>query len=183
MNVYDMDIEKLTCTCKDWTEVRSGYAMDNPRRLCKHIINKLDTDNLSKTLNYFREDIEFYQSKEKGFGKEFQKIIPLLDSKYIALYNDNDWTNIYNEDGESFALNITSFNNDFKWANDKKPKDFQEIEIYFDKDEYLPAIGLFADEKALILSKIKESYTKAYFDDTNFVHTAQIVSYMVLNEE
>lgn len=183
MNVYDMDIEKLTCTCKDWTEVRSGYAMDNPRRLCKHIINKLDTDNLSKTLNYFREDIEFYQSKEKGFGKEFQKIIPLLDSKYIALYNDNDWTNIYNEDGESFALIITSFNNDFKWANDKKPKDFQEIEIYFDKDEYLPAIGLFADEKALILSKIKESYTKAYFDDTNFVHTAQIVSYMVLNEE
>lgn len=183
MNIYDTDIEKLTCTCKDWAEVRSGYPIGNPRRLCKHIINKLDTNNLSKTLNYFREDIEFYKSKEKGFGKEFQKIIPLLNSKYIALYNDNDWTNIYNEDGGSFALIITSFNNDFKWAKDEKPQDFQEIEIYFDKDEYLPAIGLFADERALILSKIKESYTKPYFDATNFVYTAKIVSYVVLNEE
>lgn len=166
MNIYDTDTEKLTCICKDWEEVRSGYSMDNPRRLCKHIINKLDTDNLSKTLNYFREDIEFYQSKEKGFGKEFQKIIPLLNSKYIALYNDNDWTNIYNEDGESFALIVTSFNNDFKWAKDEKPKDFQEIEIYFDKDEYLPAIELSDEEKSMIIEKLKEEYERVSFDDS-----------------
>jgi len=184
MNIYDTDTEKLICTCKDWEEVRSGYAMDNPRRLCKHIINKLDTDNLSKTLNYFREDIEFYKDNEKGFNKQFQKIIPLLDSKYIALYRNDDWTNIYNEDGESFALIITSFKNDFKWANDKKPKDFQEIEIYFDKDEYLPAIELFGDERVLILEKLKERYGHVEFDDSmNFAATANSASYMLTNEK
>jgi len=166
MNIYDTDTEKLTCTCKDWEEVRSNYVIDDPRRLCKHIINKLDTDNLSKTLNYFREDIEFYKSKEKGFNKQFQKIIPLLDSKYFALYNDDDWTNIYNKDGENFALIITSLNNDFKWANDKKPKYFQELEIYFDKDEYLPAIELSDEEKAMIIKKLKEKYERVSFDDS-----------------
>ena len=55
MNIYNTDTEKLTCSCKDWEEVRSNYSMDNPRRLCKHIINKLDTDNLPTNLKYFKE--------------------------------------------------------------------------------------------------------------------------------
>lgn len=183
MNLYNTNITELTCSCKDWAEVRSSYAMDDPRRLCKHIINKLDVNNLPNNLKYFKEDLEFYKDNEKGFNKQFQKIIPLLDSKYLALYNDDDWTNIYGADGEHFALIITSFNNNFKWAKDKKPKDFQEIEIYFDKDEYLPAIELFGDERASIILKIKESYTKPYFEDSNSVHTAKIASYTILNEE
>lgn len=53
MNVYNTDTQMLTCTCKDWEEVRSGYAMDNPRRLCKHIINKLDSLDTFIKLNFF----------------------------------------------------------------------------------------------------------------------------------
>lgn len=184
MNLYDTNITELTCSCKDWEEVRSGYSIDDPRRLCKHIINKLDVNNLPNDLKYFKEDLAFYKENEKGFNKQFQKIIPLLDSKYLALYNDDDWTNIYHEDGENFALIITSFNNDFKWAKDKKPKEFQEIEIYFDKDEYLPAIELFGDERALIFEKLKERYGNVKFDDSmNFVSTANSVSYMLTNEK
>jgi len=183
MNIYDTDIKKLTCSCKDWEEVRCAYSTDDPRRLCKHIINKLDIGNLPKTLKYFKENLEFYKEKEKGFGKEFQTIIPLLDSKYIALYSNDDWTNIYNQDGEHFALIITSFNNDFKWARDKKPKDFQEIEIYFDKNEYLPAIELFSEEKALVIEKFKERHEHVEFDDSmDFVLAANSKTYALINE-
>ena len=186
MNVYNTDIEKLTCSCKDWEETRSNYSMDHPRRLCKHIINKLDTNNLPINLKYFKEDLEFYKEKEKGFNKKFHKIIPLLDSKYIALYMNDDWTNIYNENGEKFALIITSFNNDFKWANDKKPKDFQEIEIYFDKDEYLPAIELSHEEKAMIIKKLQEEYKRASFDDSwdlMLAANARIYPLIIENDE
>jgi len=184
MNIYDTNTEKLTCTCKDWEEVRSSYAVDNPRRLCKHIINKLDTDNLPINLKYFKEDLEFYKEKEKGFNKEFHKIISLLDSKYIALYRNDDWTNIYDKNGERFALIITSFNNDFKWAKDKKPKDFQEIEIYFDKDEYLPPIELSREENELIIKKLKERYENIYFgDSSDFVPNANFVTYTITNEK
>jgi hypothetical protein len=55
MNLYDTNITKLTCSCKDWEEVRRDYPIDNPRRLCKHIINKLDVNNLSNSLKYFKE--------------------------------------------------------------------------------------------------------------------------------
>ncbi|MFT5662098.1 MAG: hypothetical protein ACI9TV_002746, partial [Sulfurimonas sp.] len=92
MNIYNTDIENLTCSCKDWQEVRKSYLLDNPQRLCKHIINKLDSNNLPNNLRYFKSDIKFYQEKEKGFQKQFKKIITLLDEKYIVLYNDDDWT-------------------------------------------------------------------------------------------
>ena len=178
MNEYDTNIKELKCSCKDWNEVRSIYNMDNPRRLCKHIINKLDIDNLPTKLKYFKSNIEYYQINKKGFNKEFKNIITLLENKYIALYNDNDWTNIYNENGENFALIITSFTDGFKWSQDKKPKDYQEIEIYFDKDEYLPAIGLFDDEIIFVIQKMKEKGIIVYFDDSNnYVITAGSGSY------
>ena len=64
MNTYDTDIQNLTCTCKDWQETRKDYTTNDPRRLCKHIINKLDINNLPSSIKYFKESIEFYQEKE-----------------------------------------------------------------------------------------------------------------------
>jgi hypothetical protein len=65
MNIYDTSIKKLTCSCKYWEETRSSCEMDNPRRLCKHIINKLDIVNLPNNLKYFKEDLEFYKEKDE----------------------------------------------------------------------------------------------------------------------
>ena len=184
MNNYDTDMTNFTCSCEDWKQTRKDYPQYDPRRLCKHIINKLDIENLSKNLNFFKEDLEFYKKKAKGFRKEFNKVIPLLNSQYIALYCDDDWSNIYDQNGNKFALIITSFNNDFKWAQDKKPKDFMEIEIYFDKDEYLPVIALLDDEKTLIIEKLKERYKTPYFDDSaESLFSASSISYIVTNEE
>ncbi len=183
MNSYDTNIKNLTCSCLDWQTKRAEYSIDDPRRLCKHIINKFDIENLPESMKYYKEHILYCQEREMPFRREFQEIMPLLDKKYIALYNDNDWTNIYNEEGEEFALIITSFNDCFKWAKDKKPEDFQAIEIYFDKDEYLQAIGLFEDEKVTIIEKFKEIGEEVEFDGTPLVEVAQRQYYSLLTKE
>lgn len=43
---YDVDIEELTCTCKDWTCRRHNFSKDNPRRLCKHLLQALELNEL-----------------------------------------------------------------------------------------------------------------------------------------
>ena len=85
MNVYETNLKNLTCSCEDWKQTKQEYPLDDPRRLCKHIINKLDINNLLNNLKYFKEDIKICQEKEWGFYKQFKKIITLLDGKYIAL--------------------------------------------------------------------------------------------------
>ena len=66
MNSYNTDLVKQTCSCLDWKETRQEYELDDPRRLCKHIINKLDLNNLNDSLKYFRESLEYYQENEKA---------------------------------------------------------------------------------------------------------------------
>lgn len=43
---YDVNIEELTCTCKDWTCRRHNFSKDNPRRLCKHLLQALELNEL-----------------------------------------------------------------------------------------------------------------------------------------
>ena len=106
MNIYNTDIKNITCSCLDWQKKRAEYPLSDPRRLCKHIINKLDIVNLPQNIKYFKEHILYCQERDMAFSRKFQKLMPLLDKKYIVLYNDNDWTNIYNEEGEELACVI-----------------------------------------------------------------------------
>ena len=85
MNEYNTEIDKLTCDCKDWTEVRSTYEYKDPRRLCKHIIRKLEMNNLPSELKKFKDLISFYQEKSKGFKTNFDKIIYLKNLTLLGL--------------------------------------------------------------------------------------------------
>ncbi|MDF1884489.1 hypothetical protein JHD49_11110, partial [Sulfurimonas sp. SAG-AH-194-C21] len=77
MNIYETDVESLTCSCLDWKQQRAKYALDNPKRLCKHLIDKLDVEDLPESMKYFKENILYYKEKEIAFNKQFQTIIPL----------------------------------------------------------------------------------------------------------
>lgn len=156
---YNVNEETQTCTCLDWKETRQNFALNDPRRLCKHIINKLDINNLSNEFKYFIESLKYYQENEKGFTKDFEEIIYLIETDCKILYTKDDWINVYDKDGNKYGFLPYSYEGGFKWAKDKKPKNFQEIEIYFDKDEYLPAIDWFEDEKISILNRLNERYS------------------------
>lgn len=42
-NYYEVDLNDLTCTCKDWSCRRHNFSKDDDRRLCKHLIEAMDT--------------------------------------------------------------------------------------------------------------------------------------------
>ncbi len=74
MNTYNTNTSNLTCSCLDWLEKRSIYPLTDPRRLCKHIINKLDVNNLPIEISKFKESIEFYKKKNGDLKKIMMKL-------------------------------------------------------------------------------------------------------------
>lgn len=184
MNQYNTDIINLTCSCSDWLETRDSYLVNDPRRLCKHIINKLDIDNLPNELKYFKESLVYYQENEKGFTKDFDEVIYLPNVDCKVLYVKDNWINLYDKDGSKFAFIPYSFDKGFKWAKDKKPKNFQDIEIYFDNDEYLPAIDWFNDERKYILNELNKIYKSIEIvGSEHFVVCAKQKTYEILCDD
>lgn len=133
---YITDAENLTCSCPDWKEKRYQYTTDDPRRLCKHIVKKLDLNTLPKTIKHFRESIEYYQSHGKGFNDfDFDKIIylPQNDLKVFGFENlfHAIWMNVYDKEGHRYGFLINEHSFEFIWAKQKKPIGYEEVEKYF----------------------------------------------------
>lgn len=72
---YNINLSELSCTCKDWTLERFIYAKNDPRRLCKHLIKRIDLKTLNEDLKYFREKIQYHKEQQNGFSNFFNKII------------------------------------------------------------------------------------------------------------
>ncbi|QOY53323.1 transposase family protein [Candidatus Sulfurimonas baltica] len=156
MNIYDTNTEKLTCTCEDWKQTRKEYPIDDPRRLCKHIINKLDIDNLSDNLKYFKEDIKFYKSKEWGFTKDFEKVLKLPINGYIIL-QDHYWMNVYDNNGNKYGYLYDTDNNKHVWAKNEKPVGYKEVENHFRQKHDSKLISFQGNEKSTLINFIKKN--------------------------
>lgn len=160
MNIYNTNIQNLTCNCKDWQKTRKDYSTNDPRRLCKHIINKLDINNLPSSIKSFKESIIFYQKKEKGFTRDFKKVIDVPEANCKALYRDGDWINIFDENGKKYGLLIQD--DEYIWTTSGKPKKYKEIELFFTKEEYQPVIPLTKAEIEEIEDKLDNQYRIEY---------------------
>lgn len=125
MNTYNTNIIKLTCSCLDWEETRKEYQNNDPRRLCKHIINKLDINNLPSQIYKFKDSIEFYQEKEWGFKRDFDEIIELNN---FTLLGNIDWIDVFDEDGNRYA--VKKEYSSIYWSGNIKPNEYQIIEKY-----------------------------------------------------
>lgn len=169
MNTYNTDLEKQTCTCLDWKESRQEFKINDPRRLCKHIINQLDINNLPYELSYFKESLEYYQKNEYAFTTDFEELIYISQADCKILYKNFGWINIYDKDGNKYGFLIYGFDESFKWAKNKKPQLFQEIEIFFDNDEYLPSIDWFDDEKEYILNQLDGIYQQVKINNDDML--------------
>ena len=101
---YDVDLANQSCTCNDWILERSNYPKDDPRRLCKHIINQLDIDNLSSELRYFRDSLQYYQENKRAFRKDFENVIYVSDADCKVLYVKDDWINIFDRNGKKYGF-------------------------------------------------------------------------------
>lgn len=165
---YYVNLSELSCTCKDWALERFIYNKDDPRRLCKHLIEKIDLNTLSEDLKYFREKIEHHKKYETGFTKYIDDIRYIKEADCKVLYrNRSEWNSVCDSFGITYGLSITSHG--YRWTNRGKPKEYKRIEdifggssadnesILIENDSFLEAIDLFEDEKVSIMKLIESN--------------------------
>jgi hypothetical protein len=153
MNEYNTDIVKLTCSCPDWKDRRWQYKLNDPRRLCKHIINKLDINNLPLEIVKFKESIEFYQEKEWGFKRDFDEIIELDNFTFLG---SAGWIDVFDEDGTRYGYLNDSYTGKHWWAKENKPSRYEKIEAFFKKRFDKIPLHLQGREKQDIVEYIKK---------------------------
>ncbi|EQB34872.1 hypothetical protein M947_10430 [Sulfurimonas hongkongensis] len=153
MNEYNTDIVKLTCSCPDWKETRWQYKLNDPRRLCKHIINKLDINNLPIGISKFKESIEFYQEKEWGFKRDFDEIIEIGN---FTLLGSVSWIDVFDGDGTRYGYLNDSYTGENWWSKQNKPIGYEKIEAFFKKRFDTIPLPLQGKEKQDIANYIKE---------------------------
>lgn len=86
----------MQCGCNDWVLSRAKFKINDPRRLCKHLIAKFDLCgeklNLPKALEVFNYNILKCREGKRGF-KHYKEIVFLEDS--IVLIDDGENFDIY----------------------------------------------------------------------------------------
>lgn len=190
MNDYNTNTKELTCDCLDYQLKRFSYLTNNPNRLCKHLISKINIDTLSEDLKYFKEDITFYKENEKGFNRQ-GRVMDMPDFGIKLLYNGywtNDWINIYTKDGQNYGLFADNIGKCILWAKNKKPDNHKDIEIYFENFYTDIPFELQEKEKEILIEKIKEiipnfKNKKLSIWEENYIHDENGVYYDLYDEE
>lgn len=155
MNIYNTNVDNITCSCEDWKQTRSTYPQNDPRRLCKHLINKMHINSLPTSLKYFIEDIEFYKTKEWGFRQDFEKVLTFPINNLTVLMTF-DWMNIYDSDGNKYGYLNDIYTGEHWWAKKNKPIGYEEVEEFFTKQFKPLPLSLQGKEKSDLIKYIKE---------------------------
>lgn len=132
---YETDINNLTCSCKNWKLLRSQFPIDDPRRLCKHLIKKIDIDNMDSNLNRYKYEIKFYKNKNSGFPDDFNTLIDIEGTSHKLLYKyDNQrWMNFFDSDGTKYGVMHENYEK-VVWTHlYGKPHDYEKVEKYFNQ--------------------------------------------------
>ena len=88
---YHVSLEQLSCTCPDWQKRRGQFNKDDPRRLCKHLVQYcIGQDKLPKSLSLYQEALEWFY--KRGWKIPADKKIVKLDSPHgeIAYFKDRE---------------------------------------------------------------------------------------------
>lgn len=107
---YTVDLTNLTCTCKDFTKVRSYYEKFEPQRLCKHLIKSISESQYWEhdiDLNYFKNKINEYAEREIGFARNYE--CDIIEDMKILYTISSAWITIYDSEGNSIVYNGERF--------------------------------------------------------------------------
>lgn len=101
-NKYLTNVSELTCSCLDWKLKRAHYKKNDPRRLCKHLINKFDLVmpeilKLPSFLIPYHYKIIQYRNDRKGFLNYYTNAYFFEDSTLFEINH-----------GENFDIFITN---------------------------------------------------------------------------
>ncbi len=90
---YSVNTKLLTCSCPHFYKKLRGRPLEDPHRLCKHLIKALTINGIPEHLKQYKEDIEWFAkhnsaftSKEKALkNKKWDKNLPLPDGSIVTV--------------------------------------------------------------------------------------------------
>lgn len=126
-NSYLVDMDELSCQCRDWTDRRHNYPSKDPRRLCKHIIGAIMGEGgFPQSLLPIESTIHRIAAEGRGFpitigwktvtiqGREYDIFLP--ETK------NGEWINIYGDEGK-WGYNLSQE----RWSYDAAPEDEEDL--------------------------------------------------------
>lgn len=95
---YYVRPEQLSCNCPDWQKRRQQFKQDDPRRLCKHLVQYyIGQNKLPKSLSLYQEALEWFYKKgwKIPADKEITKFsTPQGDVAYFKDREDDIWYSV-----------------------------------------------------------------------------------------
>jgi len=88
---YGINLAQFACSCPDHLGKRSKFAKTDPRRVCKHLLQKLIQSNNFKP----QDDLCKSIIEARWVAKELYTFRVNKSSRIAFMYGDGEWINIY----------------------------------------------------------------------------------------
>jgi len=179
---YKTNISNLTCCCRNWLLLRSNFDLDDPRRLCKHLIRQMKDSNISAVLNKYKSEIYFYKDKDKGFADTFNYLLNIPNTSYTVMYKHPfEWMSIFDADGKRYGILLDGFGS-FFWAKKTgMPELHKEVEEFFLDKRFLVPARLTSDEVNQIKQKIISRVDR--IEIANTINSPSYLGYTIEGDE
>jgi hypothetical protein len=102
---YQLDLNTLSCSCPDFQKRRTQFSMEDPRRLCKHLIEEIDP------FDYFSGDSAYHiLAIDSNYGfPTGERIIISVGNKTITAYINDDknkvWIDVFDSENR-YGFNV-----------------------------------------------------------------------------
>jgi hypothetical protein len=169
---YKTDVNNLTCTCKDWIETRKSFDINDPRRICKHLLAELDIESMPNKLDRFYESFKYYKEKGKGFKSYFDEIIEIPNSDIVVCYSGlTEWSDVF-ENRKRYGFLHFDYNNKMRWAQDDKPHNYDLVERFFrNNNKYHPPIKPTDTEIKELVRSLSMKFPKINFNNFDYTNS------------
>jgi len=126
---YEVNATLITCTCPNFEEERQKFPLNDPRRLCKHLVKHfLKNNSLPANLCFYKDGIEWCAQYNRGFPLDKNIFDYFIEEKRISIMipkmitEDDYWINVY-YDGKHYGYTL-AFE---KWSYDTPPPYEEQI--------------------------------------------------------
>ncbi len=132
---YEVNLSRLTCTCKSYEHLKGTYPDRHPGNLCKHLINSLIEN--AEPIGLKPCEVSCLQLTKDRKGQEKYLMLSDHTGDFIAAYTKGrSWVNICKEDYWGYSPD------EKRWAGDGKPKQagcYQAVARYISNISVIPA--------------------------------------------
>jgi hypothetical protein len=129
--IYAVNLFKRTCTCADYENRRSRFAIDDLRVICKHIVDKLKSVKLYQSYDSLTANLLHCSAY---FGDDIFLPCDIGDKPYVLTSSESSpWVNVHLEFTPKSRNAVVRFGFNVperKWQYQERPTNAPEIEKY-----------------------------------------------------